>query len=1440
MATTVPSASGQHPLQQQLAMLRHRMRFIITLRGIGWLLAVVLFATLTACFLDWIVHLPRLVRAILLVGTLCGAGYVALSQLILPLARRSDDLSIAIQIEERFPSLNDALASTIEFLDQQENPGNDSESLRAEALRRLENRLQAYDFKRVLSPRGMTTAIVSGGTALVAAIVLALIFPQSARTAMLRFTNPFGVGGAYVWPTKTNIQLLDFPTRIGQNEAFEVKGLITGEIPTKVVITYQIENGKPIEKDYPITGTDQPGVGAFASKYDPGYQGSSFKFRVQANDAVTDWHKVEVLPPPRLVDLDGKSSPQIRLIYPAYLNWEPKSLDEGKRAIFAPRGTVVTLWAAADRPLSKAWIEYVPESVDHNQLRGLLPLGLTNPLQAISARALADQVCGKQHARIERDGRSFFVSFQPWLSGNYEIHFQDHTGLTGVESGKLTIQVDRAPTVTIERPNPSTDQLDQVLLQARFPLKVRVEDPRYGSRSVWLEHRLENEMGSRRTPLHDPVISAVQAITAPACLSQFPTFVAPIRPQVLRIVDRYLDVKDLRRHNGTPVEPGDTVVLTVYADDYDNVTLSKQPGYKEITLTIVNKEELENWLDEEQRKIQAALGNLRNEQSQAIEKVREAEEALKQKLALELQEMPREKLEELAEDKLNKKDLDKLKEMDREKLEQMLRDKLEKELRDKLDRAQLHQDNIARQLDNPEDPDSVRNRVKRVLESVKQNQLRRTGVEQRMNRVAKELERITGAELQQTQEQLARLQNQEELKPPPPEKRADRIQQQANRAREQAEQLQQLAEQIPQNEPDRKALEEQIKSLRQQADQLQQMANQLREEAKNQPADAQQRAKQRQQVLERLQQERQQVAQALREAAKQDTQGRDRELNRQADAMQRSADELRQSALAEQRAQTKPELEMLQRLEATQKQQEEVRKTLSDLLQEMEPWSRVRDVQAESRNILTEQRELLQRIEDMKKAGLMGKTDDELTGNEKARLKQVADEQQKLQQRMEDLLRKMERMADERQANDNPRDQAAANDLSKAAEQARNSNLSENMKEAAQSLRKNQLGEAGKQQQAAIEKLEKLTDKLRDRGELELLRKRQDLAEQQAKLEKLQEDVDRLSKEIKEAQKNNDAEKLTRLRQDLKRAQQQAQVMARQLSSQGAGRASQPLEQAAERLEDAVRRLERGQEADPEQEEALERIKEARREVDRKQRETEEELARQQLEKVADTIKGLAKRQESLNERAKTIEKDVKQRNGWDRVNQGPLLRLKNAQNDLAEETKRVAERDLAGAAIFERVLQRSGEAMKRASEQFNKLFDRSKEQPKDIRFDEEAIRAQEEALRRLNQLLEALKPAELAAMARNVPPPEPGPMPDDNGNEEARRPPGDRIPPLAQLKLLRNVQQEIKKRSAAFDQAHPDLDKLTPEEVKELAEIRREQREVAEMLEAFLDSQDG
>ena len=217
------TGTERNPLRLRLAALRWRLRLVTVFHGACWLLAGVVGVTMLACVLDWLYPLPALLRAALLAATLTGGGLLAYRYLLTPLSGRSDDLTLALRVEDCYPSLNDALASTIQFLDQTGQARGDSPSMRLEAVRRAMERAKNCDFNRVVPTHGLRLAGASAGLVGAAAIALLVLGWSAALTALARFVDPFG---SVAWPTKTRLAVEVPRTRLGRGELFVLRGKV--------------------------------------------------------------------------------------------------------------------------------------------------------------------------------------------------------------------------------------------------------------------------------------------------------------------------------------------------------------------------------------------------------------------------------------------------------------------------------------------------------------------------------------------------------------------------------------------------------------------------------------------------------------------------------------------------------------------------------------------------------------------------------------------------------------------------------------------------------------------------------------------------------------------------------------------------------------------------------------------------------------------------------------------------------------------------------------------------------------------------------------------------------------------------------------------------------------------------------------------------------------
>ncbi len=1387
MAKPTRSAFDNNPLRKRLAALRRRLRLVVTVRGVGWLLVLVLLTVATVGVADWAWHLPALLRALVLVALLSSAGVLAFVYLLRPLLTRMDDLTLALRVEDRYPSLNDALASTIQFLEQAERkatsgePGSmakESLALKREAARRAMQKADGCDFNRIVDTRGMRTAGIAGIVTSLAAALLCLVFPGIVSTAFARLADPFGT---HSWPNATVLELEPYRTRIGRNDGFEVKGTLTGVIPEKAFVVYRLDGSSPIEHECKVVKTDGH-TGVLLANLRAGLLTRNFRFQVRANDAVSEWFRVEVAPAPTLENYKGHGSPQVLLRYPDYTDLKPHNLPPGSGSIDAVAGTVATLHAATNVPLRAAWLEYHPEPSTLKQTACLLPFGADSVPTLLTATAATLDVTHRHPATLAEDRKSFHIFFMPRLSGTYSIHFEDDTGLGSQRSYELRIRPDPSPLVTLERPNPLRESLE-VLPAAKLPLRVMVQDPIYGIRSVWLDYRCHADAPFRHITLAEPQSAyspAVRALTG----SALAVVAGKARPAEV-LIDGTLALSSIRHPDGAPLKEGDTVTIRAVADDHDNVTVDKLPGMSsEIEIHIVSRSAMDIALNREQAKIQQDMQEIRNLQREASKKVNEIENRVAQTKKLTLDDQT-----ELARI---------------EQQQQLIRERLE----------------AAGQ-------ESLKGRVERALETLKQNEVEGSGVEERLGAVRRELERLGREELQQIEASLTETRKQGENPEEQKSGASKALEQEADRAEKQARQLERLANEKSRTEADRARLQEEKKQLNQQAARLRELANEAKQDAQQAASpEAEARARERAKELDRLAQEREQLGKELQKQTQRETAGQEREMLQLSKEQEDAAKSLREQAQAEARKREQRDLKA--GLKDARQRQEEVEKTLGEMLKKMEPWSSTREVKGEARQLLEAQQRLEDEVEALKKQeDMLGTSRDKLTPEQKAQIDNAVAAQQKLRERMDQLTEKMRRLSEDRKA----ADPATAEEMREALRQAEDSDIPNKMKAAHEQLEKNQLENAAREQKRAIRELQKLVKKMEDRRDAELDRNIKEMKKAEERLAELADEQDLLQKKIKEADKLKDPkereEELKRLARKQKELEEKTREMSRSLSRMRSERASQTLEQAAKQMEESVKRLERGEAPNDQQEEALDRLDDAKEEVEKARNNTEEELAREQLARVADVLKRLKERQDRQVAETARIHKEVLEKKGWKRDLRSSLKDDAEAQRGLAEESLGLAERDLASAEVFARQLRRAADAMKLAVDAFDRHYEAMKEKLEETTPAAEGERFQKQAQRRLQALVDALKmeDGEQARPARGA---------NQGGGGEQSRPAGDGIPPLAQLKLLRTMQAEVNEQTKDFAKTHPDAAKLTDAEKKEVEGLQREQKSIADLIEEY------
>jgi len=1308
----VLSPSGRRtPLPTQLASIGRNRRRVAIAAGIFSFLGLTAAALLVAGFLDAWLHLSALARGFALVAILAVAGHILFRGILPAFRLPTRPLDLALELEEIHPKLNDSLASAITFLEDDRKSR--MQGLQSATVRRAER----------LSERFNIAGLIPGGRCWRAFCFLMLVSCIAAPaalwkrdrtwTALVRLADPFG---AHPWPSKTRIELLApqaVPARMPKGDAFELRFAVRGELPDRASVHFHIAGGDSFEEIYPLAPVDfntpssvpagmlakDGPVAVVAARFDPSRFASNFQFRIVVNDADSGLLKVEVLPPPRLVPLNGRASPQIHVTPPRYTGLNELDLPDGAAVIEVPLGTAIALRAASDAKLQSATLAYLGDRSAFESAAHATPIGHLNPFAALGSALLANALGSDVPLTLSGDGRRMESHFIPTTSGMYALKLTDESGLTGTRLIELRLAPDPAPGLVLLRPALGRDPAILVP-DATLNIAFGADDKVFAIRGMFLEYRIGKDGAVRRVRVPDPLAAAV----GPA------TRLHPTR----REASFTLPMKSFLRDDGAPVRDGDVIVLRAAADDWDDVSVLKEPGRSgEFELRIASKEAIEAILVKELADLRPDLMRAREQQRDATGKAADTKPQ--------------------ADGSLSAAD------------------------REKLLAAEYAQRQVRGKVGDPRD--GLRAKAEMLRDLANANNLPRSNATDRAEAAAEELGRLADRDLAAVEPLLgdARQLGSQPAPKPPAENPVPGLLNRAARHQ--------------------KSIDDTLTGL---IDLLSQWgdAGALRGDAR-----------------------------LLRDA-----------VNREAG----TAEKLPEKVPAGKPPETLPPDQRAE-LDRAAGKLDQLADQANSLLGRAAKIAGEKDQQAAEADA-TAKKQQAAADELRKKAAAMPPGSPE---------RNAAESQAEAAR---------EAAAESKAAGDRARAEAAA--LRKAIESAGGQALPEDLRKAADAMRANRQGESRSQDQSAAARLERFADSLAEKKENdvpELARKKKNLANQ---LDDVAGAQDELRKKTQDAAKIADPAKreaeLQRLAREQQKLVDQTRDLLQKLQRERADDAARDARRALDRMEAARDDLEQGKDPGAEQQAATEKLDDARDKLDAAAARAPQELTDEKRRKLADLVKALHARQKAAVAEADRIQAKVIAEKKWSRPVLQSYKDLEDRERALAVEVATLAEREFKELLVFARIVKDAAEAMEKAGDRAKLRRQDALDADPDTPFDADletsnggrVRRPMDLALRRLDQVLDALKPDEPQAKKEKKDGPAPmggGGMPMGGGGGPQN---GDIIPPLAQLKALRALQADLNARTAEFDKLHPDRTKLTDEDKDELQDLEAAQRAIASLFE--------
>jgi len=505
-------------------------------------------------------------------------------------------------------------------------------------------------------------------------------------------------------------------------------------------------------------------------------------------------------------------------------------------------------------------------------------------------------------------------------------------------------------------------------------------------------------------------------------------------------------------------------------------------------------------------------------------------------------------------------------------------------------------------------------------------------------------------------------------------------------------------------------------------------------------------------------------------------------------------------------------------LQRAQRGQSAVVESLDAMLRELGRWRSRHELLLDLAGLIARQQELNHDAAETGKQTL-AKPLPELSPQEQADLARLAERQSQQRERLLRFRADLDKSDSE--ANETA---AAPRPFEKARELLEERRTGDTMREAAERLAANGIGQAMIDQRQILDDLENLARLLEQSDQFDLESRLAQLRAAEENLETLRKkqdqvagDAQRLAQPEPPAE-SEDPEELRKRQNEVRNEAQSAEPALRRLAARRSGDA---LNRAASQMQRAEQNLEQGRNAPAAESanEALEDIRQAQRELARARREVEEQLARESIEKMADALNGMVARQQSVIDETVRLDAERQRRGNWSRAQLKSLANLTENQRMLKGETDELVAR-LQGAIVFARALEGAAEQMERAADRLEQRL-----------TDAPTLDAERRAHQRFVDLAASLENNAKEAAAEAPP--------TDGGQEgdAGAQPPLDAVTLVAQLKVLKLLQEDLAQRTTAFDREHIATTEPNTEEKAELARLAEEQARLSELARELAQS---
>ena len=264
-----------------------------------------------------------------------GAG---LGWLVWGFFRKPSFVTLALQVEKRFPHLKNLLVNAVQLNAREDGREGYSLELTAAAIQQAEEACRDLDFGRAIPRRPQGLALTEAGISVVVVFILLLSFPIQGKKAFSQFLNLKAIQQA---EGLASLKIEPGNGKVAKGQSFDIRVAVEGKTIREALVHRKPESGVWEEvKAIPLA----------ANRFEHSFESvmEPFEYYVTAGRLTSEHYRIGVSVKPVVVQF------KLKAIYPSYAKVPPQEVPDGSGEVTALVGTVVEVSGKANVPLTSA------------------------------------------------------------------------------------------------------------------------------------------------------------------------------------------------------------------------------------------------------------------------------------------------------------------------------------------------------------------------------------------------------------------------------------------------------------------------------------------------------------------------------------------------------------------------------------------------------------------------------------------------------------------------------------------------------------------------------------------------------------------------------------------------------------------------------------------------------------------------------------------------------------------------------------------------------------------------------------------------------------------------------------------------------------------------------------------------------------------------------